>query len=120
MFINYFYEWLEIAQEGSEKIETPNWDYIRKMTERSIPKIIYKHLGDVSQKQSIEVILQCNRRLNLKSLKCSLSSMKIRKSILQMKSFNPLRVSMLIFNNPSEENKSIRDYVDKYVRKLTI
>ncbi|MCY9660709.1 hypothetical protein P5G65_29820 [Paenibacillus chondroitinus] len=55
--LNYFYHWLEISTKGTEQIRVPNWNQVRMMLEKSIPKIIFK-LSEVGNKKVIEVILQ--------------------------------------------------------------
>ncbi|MDQ0887911.1 hypothetical protein QFZ81_002999 [Paenibacillus sp. V4I9] len=60
--LNYFYQWLEISTKGTVQIRVPNWNQVRIMLEKSIPKIIFK-LSDVDgNKQVIEVILQNEAR----------------------------------------------------------
>jgi hypothetical protein len=44
----------------------------------------------------------------------------MKKALRKMKSYTPLSVAMRVFDKPTVENKSIRDYVDRYVFRLTI
>ncbi|MDQ0901300.1 hypothetical protein QFZ80_005128 [Paenibacillus sp. V4I7] len=54
--LNYFYQWLEIAKEGSEQIRVPNWNQVRIMIEKSLPNFIFKHNANVGLKQTIQLI----------------------------------------------------------------
>lgn len=121
MCLNYFYQWLEIAEEGSKQIRVPDWNQITRMIEKSIPNIIFKHHSDVARKQKIQ-ITACKETHDIKSknIKCINSSKSSRKVLRQMKSYTPLSIAMKIFDNPSEENKILRKYVEQYVSRLTI
>ncbi|WP_091175119.1 hypothetical protein [Paenibacillus sp. 1_12] len=67
--LNYFYQWLEIATKETEQIRVPNWNQVRVMLEKSIPKIIFKHYPDVGNKQVFEVILQKEaRKININNI----------------------------------------------------
>lgn len=119
--LNYFYQWLEIAAEGAEQIRVPDWNQIRIMLEKSLPNIIFEHYADVGRKQAIEVIVQNEARsIKFNNIKCAISSKSMKKALRKMKSFTPQSVAMRIFDNPTDENKAIRTYVDQYVNKLTI
>jgi hypothetical protein len=119
--LNYFYQWLKIASEGANDKRVPDWTQVRTMIEKSLPTIIFKVPADVSQKMASDVIIQKAARLeNSIEMICPLGSKSIRKAFRNMKSFTPLSVAMLIFNDPSIENKTTRSYVDQYVKRLTI
>ncbi|WP_127457957.1 hypothetical protein [Paenibacillus chondroitinus] len=83
--LNYFYHWLEISTKGTEQIRVPNWNQVRMMLEKSIPKIIFK-LSEVGNKKVIEVILQ-NETKKKTDINCVISSKSIKKSLRKMKSF---------------------------------
>jgi hypothetical protein len=42
MCLNYFYQWLEIAVEGAEQKRVADWNQVRIMIEKSLPKIIFE------------------------------------------------------------------------------
>lgn len=44
----------------------------------------------------------------------------MRKAAHAMRSFTPLSVAMRVFNYPTDENKLLSNYVDKYVAMLKI
>lgn len=51
MCLNYFYQWLEIAIEGSKQIHVPDWNQVTIMIEKSLPKMIFKHKSNVNEPQ---------------------------------------------------------------------
>jgi hypothetical protein len=94
------------------------------MLEKSLPKIIFKHDINVNinvkHMQEIQVIVKKEDREKNINEKCVNNSRNKRKELRNMKSFTPQRVAMKCFDDPSKENRAIRDYVNRYVRKLKI
>ncbi|WP_240421199.1 hypothetical protein [Paenibacillus periandrae] len=49
---------------------------------------------------------------------CPFINSAAKQSLSKMKSYTPQAVAMMVYNNPTEQNKELQRYVDKYVRKL--
>jgi hypothetical protein len=56
----------------------------------------------------------------MNKLKCVTGTKQIRKESRSMSSFTPMSVAMKFFDNPTTENKQVRDYVNQFVSRLTI
>ncbi|WP_123040519.1 hypothetical protein [Cohnella candidum] len=114
--INFFNEWLRIAQEGAAEIKVPNWNEIHIMKANCFPRIAFKFNGndpigqiEFSRLQYEKDKSQCIYPSN---------NNKERRMLNKMKSFHPLKVAMKIMDNPSNENKKLKEYVDQYVNRL--
>lgn len=49
---------------------------------------------------------------------CPFITRAAKQSLGKMKSYSPPAVAMMVYDNPTEQNKELQRYVDKYVRKL--
>ncbi|MFX3634425.1 MAG: hypothetical protein ACE3L7_00145 [Candidatus Pristimantibacillus sp.] len=118
---NYFYQWLAIAKEGSRRAIAPKWNQIEQMIEMSLPNIIFKHDENVGGNDGIvQVFKSEGQQKNDLNLECMTNSTSMKKQIRNMSSYTPLRIAMKIFDNPSQENKELSKYVDKYVARFSI
>ncbi|WP_144023472.1 MULTISPECIES: hypothetical protein [Paenibacillus] len=117
--LNFFYQWLSIAKEGSRRAVAPPWIQIEQMIEMSLPSLIFKLDSDTRKKASIIQVYRSKNVRELPELMCTIGSKQMKKEIRNMKSYTPSRVAMKVFDNSSQENISQRDYVNKYVAKFS-
>lgn len=115
--INFFVEWLKIAEEGAREEYTPKWSEIEKMKDACFPRFAFR-FNITKDKQLIEFFLK-SVRSQLPVYDCPNKFVSNRRKIQNMKSFTPQKVALRVFDNPSEENKDLQRYVDRYVRKLS-
>ncbi|WP_249862975.1 hypothetical protein [Paenibacillus konkukensis] len=115
--LKFFYNWLSIAKQSSEDIRVPTWNEVNKMADESLPKIIVKHQKVDGLSEQIEVILneQGSLRQMNNDMKCETSTKRMDYRL--MKSFTPLSIAM---NEQTVETKQLRNYVQKYVSRLTV
>ncbi|AZS15413.1 hypothetical protein EI981_13700 [Paenibacillus lutimineralis] len=110
---------MEIAEEGSEKIYTPSWTEIEIMKQRCLPKVAFKLESTNSEYNLVEYYhLSEERNLDIKKLSCPNQSEESVQRIKNMKRYLPIDIAMLIYQNPTPENKLLKEYVERYVRKL--
>src|SRR5690606_16721377 len=117
--INFFYEWLEVAEEGVVNMRVPRRVSIELMKEMSFPRIAFKY--DIS-KHRIETI-ECYHSPTketgcLKPLKCPHGSRSAKRKLHSMMSYPPQRIAMKILDDPSEANIELQRYVDRYVKQF--
>lgn len=115
--INFFHEWLMIAQRGAADIKVPGWAEIKIMKERSMPKIAFKFNVNDDSKGRIEYVQVRPDNRSIKN-SCPYDNINKRKVFNKMKTHHPLKVAMMIIDNPSEENKQLSKYVDRYINQL--
>lgn len=123
--LNYFQEWLSRADQGSKDVSVPKWNEVMKMKARSIPEMVFTHGSDMEKQQSVDFYYEIKSKRLLKDIdtmryECPFDSQNKRSSILSMKSYTPLSVAMMVFDNPCEENKRLSQYVSQYVTRLTL
>ncbi|MBB3132241.1 hypothetical protein FHS19_006970 [Paenibacillus rhizosphaerae] len=120
LLLNYFHQWLAIAEKGARLAVAPKWKQINEMIEMSLPSIIFKLDADLGKKIDTVQVYYKNNRLDLPiSLVCTNSSSNMKNEIRKMTSFIPSMVAMRIFDNPTQENKLLREYVDNYVDRFS-
>lgn len=120
LIINYFYQWLAIAEEGARLTVAPKWKQINEMIEMSLPSIIFKLNIDLENRiDTVKVYYENNRSDLPINLICTNSSINTKNEIQKMKSHIPSVVAMKIFDNPTQENKLLREYVDNYVNRFS-
>jgi len=116
--LNYFYQWKDIAQANSEGERVPDWVQVNKMLEKSLPKIIFRHQEDIGKKQVVEVIIKSETKQVMEITGANCVTRK--KAVHLMKSFTPQYAAIRVYENPTDENKMISEYIDQYVSKLKI
>lgn len=121
LILNYFHQWLAIAENGVRLVAAPKWKQIDEMIEMSLPSIIFKLDADLGKKIDTVQVYYKNNRSNLQnnSLECLNSSRIMKNEIRKMKSYIPSMVAMKVFDNPTEKNRILRDYVNNYVNRFS-
>jgi hypothetical protein len=61
-----------------------------------------------------------NKKRTITEYKCPNYSQRSKNIINTMRTYDPLRVAMDVYSNPTSENKQYKKYVDQYVARLRI
>lgn len=86
----------------------------------SLPSIIFKLNTDLENRiDSVKVYYENNRSDLPINLICTNSFSNMKNETQKMKSYVPSVVAMKMFDNPTQENKLLREYVDNYVNRFS-
>ncbi|NHN34669.1 hypothetical protein [Paenibacillus agricola] len=114
---NFFGQWLQQAGKGVCEVRVPNWHQINQMVECSFPQMAFNYSVAPGDGTLIECYFKPETTEPFK-YKCLFITGASKHALRKMKSYTPPAVAMMVYNNPTEQNKELQRYVDKYVRKL--
>ncbi|WP_029191285.1 TniQ family protein [Paenibacillus elgii] len=116
LYLRFFSNWLEFAEEGARLEQAPRKDMFHKIVNSGI-RFVFHYSEDPIEGSTIQFIDNKNSLLKEKisSIKCK----KMRSMNRQMRSFTPIAVSMMSFDD-RQLKKELQVYVDQYVAKLCL
>ncbi len=117
--VNFFMEWMEIAEKGAHEESTPSWSEITIMKNTCFPRFAFRYnIRDDRQTIDFFTLNKMTTKGEMPYYQCPNKSVSNRKKINRMNSYLPQRVAMMMFENQSDENKELQRYVEHYIRKL--
>ncbi len=112
MFLQLFYNWLEIAEEGVRLETIPRGEPRKELLHKKINFAFCLKVDEIEQ-PVIQFLVKNPDNVDFKFSECNCKVGQRE----QLRSFTPLAISMMNIEN-DHKKKEIQEYVDHYLGKL--